>query len=99
MRKFVWSLVAILTLSLALAGCGGGNDNAANNTGNNETSEPEKETAEPVKWVANSVWPPNNHHSEGLEAFAAKVKEATGGMVELEVKTGWSPWLQRTGTS
>ena len=39
-------------------------------------------------WNANSVWPPNNHHSIGLEAFAAKVKELTGGELEIVVSSG-----------
>jgi len=39
-------------------------------------------------WNANSVWPPNNHHSIGLEEFAAKVKEATGGELEIIVNSG-----------
>lgn len=69
------SVLLLLAFSLALvAGCGG-------------KSEPKKE-AGPVKWVANSVWPPNNHQSVGLQEFAAKVKEATKGKVELAVQTG-----------
>lgn len=42
----------------------------------------------PVKLVANSVWPPSNHQSAGLEEFAKKVKTATNGKVELTVQTG-----------
>lgn len=39
-------------------------------------------------WNANSVWPPGNHHSVGLEEFAARVKELTGGELELVVSSG-----------
>jgi TRAP-type C4-dicarboxylate transport system substrate-binding protein len=39
-------------------------------------------------WNANSVWPPNNDHSIGLEQFAAKVKEATNGELEIIVNSG-----------
>jgi TRAP-type C4-dicarboxylate transport system substrate-binding protein len=39
-------------------------------------------------WNANSVWPPNNHQTIGLEEFAAKVKEATGGELEIIVNSG-----------
>lgn len=39
-------------------------------------------------WNANSVWPPNNHHTVGLEAFAARVMELTGGQLELVVSSG-----------
>ncbi len=39
-------------------------------------------------WNANSVWPPNNHHSIALEDFAAKVKEITNGELEIVVSSG-----------
>jgi TRAP-type C4-dicarboxylate transport system substrate-binding protein len=39
-------------------------------------------------WNANSVWPPKNEHSVGLNEFAAKVKTATKGDLELVVHTG-----------
>ncbi len=39
-------------------------------------------------WNANSVWPPKNHHSIGLEEYAKKVKEATKGELEIVVHTG-----------
>ncbi len=39
-------------------------------------------------WNANSVWPPNNHQTIGLEEFAAKVKAATGGELEIQVSAG-----------
>ena len=39
-------------------------------------------------WNANSVWPPKNHHSVGLNDFAEKVKTATNGDLELVVHTG-----------
>lgn len=48
----------------------------------------EAKTPQPVKWTANSVWPPANHHTVGLEDFAKKVKEATQGKVELLVQSG-----------
>jgi len=39
-------------------------------------------------WNANSVWPPKNHHSIGLNDFADKVKKATNGDLEIVVHTG-----------
>lgn len=39
-------------------------------------------------WNANSVWPPNNHQSIALEEFAAKVKDATNGELEILVSSG-----------
>lgn len=44
--------------------------------------------AKDYRWNANSVWPPNNHHSIGLEEYAQKVKAATGGQMDLVVQTG-----------
>lgn len=73
----IFFLATVLVLSLVVAGCGGGS----------KPAEPAK-TAAPVKWVANSVWPPNNHHSVGLNDFAKKAKEVTKGKVEITVQTG-----------
>jgi TRAP-type C4-dicarboxylate transport system substrate-binding protein len=42
-------------------------------------------------WNANSVWPPKNQHSIGLEAFAKKVSVATKGELELVVHAGLVP--------
>jgi TRAP-type transport system periplasmic protein len=39
-------------------------------------------------WNANSVWPPNNHQTIALEEFAAKVKDLTGGELEIIVNSG-----------
>jgi len=69
-------IVSLLALSLALTGCGGSNEGG------------QEQSSEPVKWTANSVWPPENHQSIGLNDFAAKVKEATDGKVEISVQTG-----------
>lgn len=41
-----------------------------------------------TKWNANSVWPPKNQHSVGLEEFAKKVNAATKGELELVVHSG-----------
>lgn len=68
-------LSGLVILSLVLAGCG--------------SSKPaEQKSSAPVKWIANSVWPPNNHQTIGLEEFAKKAKEATKGKVELTVQSG-----------
>ncbi len=39
-------------------------------------------------WIANSVWPPKNHHSIGLVEFAEKVKEKTNGNLIIKVQVG-----------
>lgn len=39
-------------------------------------------------WIANSVWPPNNHQTIALEQFAAKIKAVTDGELELIVNSG-----------
>jgi len=41
-----------------------------------------------TRWDANSVWPPNNHHTQGLEEFAELVNEKTGGELEIVVHSG-----------
>ncbi|MCP4399673.1 MAG: TRAP transporter substrate-binding protein, partial [bacterium] len=41
-----------------------------------------------TKWNANSVWPPKNHHSEGLIEFAEMIKEKSNGELEIVVQTG-----------
>ena len=41
-----------------------------------------------TSWNANSVWPPKNLHSVGLNDFAEKVKKATNGDLEMVVHTG-----------
>lgn len=66
-------LVVILVLSFSVVGCGG-----------KKAATP----GESVEWLANSVWPPSNQQSIGLEDFAVKVKEATEGKVTLRVQTG-----------
>lgn len=73
---FVIFTVFLLILSLMVVGCGG------------DKPAEKKDAAEPVKWVANSVWPQNNHHSIGLQDFAKKAKEATKGKVEISVQVG-----------
>lgn len=39
-------------------------------------------------WNANSIWPPKNHQSVGLEYFAKKVKVATKGDLDIVVHSG-----------
>lgn len=41
-----------------------------------------------TSWNANSVWPPKNQHSIGLEEFAKKVKTATKGELDITVHSG-----------
>jgi TRAP-type transport system periplasmic protein len=41
-----------------------------------------------TSWNANSVWPPKNQHSVGLEEFAKKVKTATKGELDITVHSG-----------
>ncbi|MCF7934744.1 MAG: TRAP transporter substrate-binding protein [Synergistales bacterium] len=41
-----------------------------------------------TRWNVNSVWPTNNHHTQGLEQYASMVEEATDGELELVVQAG-----------
>lgn len=78
MRKsLVVLMMLLLTLSVALTGC----------SSDGQQAEGEK-SAKPVEWIANSVWPPNNHQSVALQEFADVVNEATEGKVTLTVQTG-----------
>jgi TRAP-type C4-dicarboxylate transport system substrate-binding protein len=93
MRKLVIFVVALLALSFALVGCSGG----SNETGSQGSSESANQgssesanqgSAESVKWIANSVYPENNHIGQNLINFSTKVKEATDGRVEIDVMAG-----------
>jgi len=44
--------------------------------------------AKEYRWNANSVWPPNNHLSIGLEEFSKKIAEKTDGQLDLVVQSG-----------
>lgn len=83
MRKRRLFLATTLTLALALAGCSGGDKKTSSSPDSGS-----KDSVKPVTWVANSVYPENNHNGEGLKEFAAKLDEATGGKVKLEVQLG-----------
>ena len=74
---FIALMTCLFIISLAMAGCGGSNQQA------DQPDQPES-----VKWIANSVWPPDNHQSVGLQEFAQKVNQATDGQVEITVQTG-----------
>ncbi len=84
----------VLAISLIVTGCGGGGNDSSNSSNDtqkedgNQQAEQPKEKAEPVNWIANSVWPPNNHISVGLESFAKKANEATNGQVNITVQSG-----------
>ncbi|SFG11866.1 TRAP-type C4-dicarboxylate transport system, substrate-binding protein [Desulfotomaculum arcticum] len=79
-KRSLFTLIASLfALSIIIAGCGGGAS---------EQQSGSEKAADPVKWTANSVWPPENHQSIGLQEFADQVKEATEGQVEITVSTG-----------
>lgn len=84
MRKSLLSLLAILFItSIALVGCGGGNDDASD-----DSNEGDNNSGEDVTWIANEVYPENNHNTEALFQFADKLKEDTNGKVELDVMAG-----------
>jgi len=39
-------------------------------------------------WNGNSVWPPNNHHTIGMNDFADLVRSKTGGKLDIVVNAG-----------
>lgn len=69
-------ILSLFVLSLVITGCGG------------DKPAKQEKSSEPVKWTGNSVWPPDNHQSIGLQEFAEKVKQETGGKLEIAVQTG-----------
>lgn len=79
-RKFaILMLCTLISISLIFSGCGG-----AKPAEQGAADQP-KEVA-PVKWMANSVWPANNHQTIALTEYAKQVKEATNGKVEITVQ-------------
>lgn len=86
MRKLVILVVALLALSIALIGCGGANNDTTDS--GSETTNGNNESAETVKWLANSVYPEGNHIGQTLIQFSERVKEVTDGQVEIEVMAG-----------
>jgi TRAP-type C4-dicarboxylate transport system substrate-binding protein len=86
-KRLVVLLCIILSISLILAGCGGksGNDSVSVDKNVNKSVSNEDVS---VKWIANSVWPPNNHITEAFVEYASKVKEATEGRVDISVQSG-----------
>lgn len=69
-------LMAALFIISLLAGC------------SSKPATEQAQTTQPIVWTANSVWPPDNHQSIGLQEFANRVKQATNGKVEITVQTG-----------
>ncbi len=81
MRKLTKVILSLFIFSVLLYGCGSKEDSKSNTGAGN---------SQPVKLVANSVWPEDNFMSQGLIDFSKEVKEATNGQVEIEVKAGGS---------
>ncbi len=89
MRKSLLTLLAVLFItSIALVGCGGGNEEAADNS--NEASETNEsaDSGESITWIANAVYPDNNHTTEALIELSDKINESTDGKVKLDVMAG-----------
>ena len=80
MRKLSIIASLLLMLSMVLAACGGG--------GSSETSSSEggSSSDESVTFLISSVYPESNHIGQGMVQFSEKVKEATGGKVNIELR-------------
>ena len=48
----------------------------------------EEESAAKTKWDMHLNYPPGNFHSQGAQRFADRVKEATGGALEIVLHPG-----------
>src|SRR5690625_1556808 len=77
-KSYILLLSLVFALSVALVACGGGDSDDANG-GNEEES---------VTWLANAVYPEDNHTTKALIDLGANVEEATDGQVELDVSPG-----------
>ncbi|MEH7342439.1 TRAP transporter substrate-binding protein [Bacillus sp. JJ1532] len=77
MRKLSVVVSLLLMLSMILAACGGGNT---------EKSAGDGKSADSVTWLISSVYPESNHIGQGIVKFNQKVKEATGGKVNIELR-------------
>lgn len=88
MKKRLLALLTMLFIaSLALVACGGSSEESS--SGNeSDGSEESADNGESVTWIANGVYPENNHNSIALIEFAEKVEEATNGKVKLDVMVG-----------
>ncbi|MEI3606302.1 TRAP transporter substrate-binding protein [Pseudogracilibacillus sp. SE30717A] len=92
MNRSLLTLLALLFItSIALVGCGGGNEeNSSSDADSSDSSESAESdnSGESVTWLANEVYPENNHNSEALFDFADKLAEVTDGKVTLDVMVG-----------
>lgn len=89
MRRSLLILLGILFLtSIALVACGNNNESGLNNNNEDIDNNADTESTEGVTWIANEVYPENNHNSVALFEFAEKIEEFTDGVVTLDVMTG-----------
>lgn len=77
MRKLSVFVSLLLMLTMVLAACGGGNA---------EKSAADEKSADSVTWIVSSVYPESNHIGQGIVTFSEKVKEATDGKVNIELR-------------
>jgi len=76
--RLITLILFLVVFSMVITACGG----------SKPVEEKKPEDVKPVQWIANTVYPPNNHHSVGLVEFAEKVKTATNGKVDITVQSG-----------
>jgi|SRR5699024_5076535 len=89
MKKSLLTLLAVLFItSIALVGCGGGDEDTGSETADDSDNNESAESADSVTWIANEVYPENNHNTEALFEFAEKLEEDTNGKVKLDVMAG-----------
>lgn len=77
MRKLSIFVSLLLLMSMVLAACGGGSA---------EKSTTDKASTDSVTWIVSSVYPESNHIGQGIVTFSQKVKEATDGKVNIELR-------------
>ncbi|MFD2132471.1 TRAP transporter substrate-binding protein [Pseudogracilibacillus auburnensis] len=88
MKRSVLTLLTLLfIMTIALVGCGNKEEESNANEGTND-SNTNDESVDSVEWIANEVYPEDNHNSKALYDFAEKLDEATDGKVQLDVMVG-----------
>ncbi|MCL6448164.1 MAG: TRAP transporter substrate-binding protein [Armatimonadetes bacterium] len=70
-------VISLFILSMMIAGCGG-----------NKPANDQSKTSQPVKLIANSVWPAENLQCVALQNFADRVYKETNGKVQITVNSG-----------
>src|SRR5699024_5180317 len=74
-KRSLFLLISLFLMTAILVACGGDDEGS----GNGEDG---------VTWLANAVYPEDNHTTEALMDLSSRLEEATDGEVKLDVSPG-----------